>query len=135
MDRRRCTGISRKRGAVSMRIVGYTYDAAIHCPDCTIKQFGDQQFLKDGSDPPVYDSEGNEVHVLFDTDEAGDTPDHCDDCGAFIDTAWHSETVGYAVDTLWQYVQDAVLLTKQGAEIGRYKDSVSTVLDKWNENL
>ena len=60
-----------------MRIVGYTYDADVHCDTDAYDAFGDELFDEVN---PVADSEGNEVQPIFSTDE--DTYfDHCGDCG------------------------------------------------------
>jgi hypothetical protein len=68
------------------------------------------------------DSEGNEIHPIFDTDEAGDTPDHCGDCGKFLDTSWHEETMNYAYERLAEYV----LSDREGN---------ADTLDEWADNL
>ena len=55
-------------------IVGYSYEADIHCVDCTAKRF-----------PTLTgtDDEGNIVHPVFGSDET-DYAWHCD-CGVEID--------------------------------------------------
>ncbi|HZD70335.1 MAG TPA: hypothetical protein VFA45_15980 [Actinomycetes bacterium] len=56
-----------------MRVIGFTYDASVHCVDCTYYRF-------DGSeDRGATDTEGNEVHPIFETDEDSFL-EHCDDC-------------------------------------------------------
>lgn len=55
-------------------IIAYTYDADIHCEACADKQFGKK--LYNEKNPPT-DSEGNEVHPVFASDEI--TDDTC--CG------------------------------------------------------
>lgn len=69
-------------------IVGYGYDAALHCPPCT------RDALKNGIIAPaareprdehrlpeaMKDSVGNAVHPLFSTDEPSDTGEHCICC-------------------------------------------------------
>jgi len=122
-----------------MKVVGYTYDAAMHCPDCTkkyiIEHFPETEKIIDSimggwiesSDYDIVDSENNAIHPAFDTDDAGDTPDHCDDCGAFIDTSWHGETVNYAIAALGDYVIDAM----QGIKARTQQET----LDTWNEHL
>lgn len=116
-----------------MEVVGYTYDAATHCVDCTAKyarglmQGDDVEILNAIENETLRDSENNPIHPIFSTDEAGDTPDHCDDCGAFIDNSWSGETQDYAVDALWEYVQDTV--------IGGRTNPDPEVLDIWLENL
>ena len=109
-----------------MKVVGYTYDADIHCPDCSEKVFGLKLTHPELVGDPI-DSEGNEVHPIFSIDEAGDTPDHCGDCGAFIDNSWSGETVKYAITALREYVYDTMMdeATKGNPE----------TLDTWVENL
>jgi hypothetical protein len=116
-----------------MRVIGYTYDADQHCVDCTeeyvkanntidghIPNADDMDAFRSG-EWEVDDSEGNPLHPIFDTDEAGDTPDHCSDCGLFIDTSWIDTTVDYAVQALADYVVNG--------------DGNIEVLDVWAENL
>lgn len=63
-------------------IVGYAYEAALHCVGCAEKRFG-QAALRD---PDTKDNGGNPVHPLFLWNTAdytnGDTgdPELCDDC-------------------------------------------------------
>lgn len=129
-----------------MTVVGYTYDADLHCVDCTReyveRSIGDNpQIPLDSGEPSkedliddilqglmeFTDSEGNTLHPIFSTDEAGDSPDHCGDCGAYIDTSWHTETVIYAVGALWEYVEAYV-------DISKSKGNVE-VLDIWANEL
>lgn len=119
-----------------MNIVGYTYDAAVHCPKCAREYVSkntpewhtedDIQDILDGN-ASFQDGEGNEIHPVFDTDEAGDTPEHCDDCHAFIDNNWSGDTVKYAVDALREYVYD----TMRAEETRGNADT----LDEWHSNL
>jgi hypothetical protein len=62
-------------------IVGFTYDADVHCVECTAARFGAK--LEDANDPPV-DSEGNELHPIFASDEGSPEGEVCADCGAEI---------------------------------------------------
>jgi hypothetical protein len=117
-----------------MKVVGYSYDAALHCPDCTKKYaFTIQAMTEDfwtlfeNGDAAIIDSEHNELHAIFSTDEAGDTPDHCDDCGAFIDTSWHSSTMEYAEDAMRDYIKSYFQ--------NRDSDRNAETLDIWNENM
>jgi hypothetical protein len=55
-------------------IVGWAYDADIHCLDCARKHFGPQL-----DDDLVDDSEGNEVSPVFCDAEDVETY-HCGDC-------------------------------------------------------
>lgn len=89
------------------RIVAYTYDADVHCPDCTRARFShfpvegprldrlrdehgiatpDSEYemkfgLAPGTSGPT-DREDNPIHPVFDTDEHEFT--HCGDCRAEI---------------------------------------------------
>ncbi len=56
-----------------MTTVGYTYDASVHCVDCTYRRF------LGAEDHGATDSEANEVRPIFETDEDCYL-DHCDDC-------------------------------------------------------
>lgn len=93
--------LTRKEG--NMEIVGYSYEADTYCVDCATE------------------TEGDEVHPIFDTDEAGDTPDHCGDCGELLDTSWHNSTIEYAIESL--------------AEYAVYGRGNSEVLDVWLDKL
>jgi len=61
----------------SFDILGWAYDADIHCDDCARERFGSA--LDDDQNPPE-DSEGNPVHPVFAGDE-GSEDEHCGDCG------------------------------------------------------
>lgn len=62
-----------------MRLVGYTYEASVHCPPCARKAF------PEGPDiVGLHDSEGNPVHAIFDIDEH-DPNEACDDCGELLE--------------------------------------------------
>lgn len=102
-----------------MEVVGYTYDADQHCVECTekyVKEIPIHTYREDKwhnhdmtwkelvEEEVVTDSEGNPIHPIFDTDEAGDSPDHCGDCGEYINTSWHSETVNYATGAFINYI-------------------------------
>lgn len=52
-------------------VIGYAYEADIHCPDCARKRFPNPN--------KATDNEGNEVHPVFLGDEF-DTPPCCGDC-------------------------------------------------------
>jgi len=56
-----------------MTIIGYTYDADIHCPACTFEVFLGLE------NHGAIDSEDNEVQPVFNTVEDHDL-DHCGDC-------------------------------------------------------
>lgn len=57
-------------------VIGYTYEADVHCPDCARKRFTDPDHAED--------REGNPVHPLFlgDVEE----PEYCGDCGEELDS-------------------------------------------------
>jgi hypothetical protein len=135
--------------SIDMKVVGYTYNAAMHCPNCTMEyarnvsyseyEFGEYSDKDIYENPGIFsmtkaielgiirDSENNEIHPVFDTDEAGDSPDHCDDCGTFIDTSWTGETVNYAVSALMEYVTRKM---QEGKGAGD-----SEILDEWCRHL
>lgn len=70
-----------------MRLVGFAYEADLHCLTCAYKRFPELNETETGTieSPTVYDSEGNEPGAVFDTDE-WDYATHCSDCGDEIDT-------------------------------------------------
>jgi len=63
-----------------MRIIAYAADAAVHCPECTERQYGPDNFVW-----PAYrvDSEGNEVFPISSVDECHST--NCDTCGEILE--------------------------------------------------
>lgn len=62
-------------------IVGYTYEAAFHCVDCTTDRFG--ACPCEVRDVHGEDSEGNDVHPVFAGEEAWES-ETCDDCGELL---------------------------------------------------
>lgn len=58
-----------------MRIVAYVYEAALHCPKCAQKRFGEAINNLD-----AVDREGNPIGVLFDHEEVDPELLYCDDC-------------------------------------------------------
>lgn len=60
--------------------IGYTYDAAIHCPNCAMEHVGECKKHRQIACCCV-DSEGNEPHAIFQWDELEDGNQYCDDCG------------------------------------------------------
>jgi hypothetical protein len=80
-------------------IVGYTYDADQHCVDCTHKRFP-------VLDESTRDSEGNEIHPIFDTNEAGNSPSHCGEWGVLIEDSWTGETVEYVTSAISEYMDN-----------------------------
>ena len=69
---------------------GFTYNAGLHCHDCTTKRFGPPA---DAVSPwvGVTDSEGNEVGTVFPTTEFDYAPT-CEDCGEEINAVDLSAT-------------------------------------------
>jgi mannose/cellobiose epimerase-like protein (N-acyl-D-glucosamine 2-epimerase family) len=77
-----------------MKIVAYTYDAAIHCVQCTqrrARQFKFDARLAEHVAPHLridehgihigtIDSEGNQLRPVFSDDEIVRAQTHCDDC-------------------------------------------------------
>lgn len=59
-----------------MRIIGYVYEADLHCLDCAHDRFGAQS-LADGS---AVDTEDNPVSPIWDYDEISGEAPHCGDC-------------------------------------------------------
>ena len=112
-----------------MEVVGYTYDADMHCVKCTMdyaraveyKDYDWQGYSDEDIEVEhspgildmekaieleiIKDSENNPIHPIFDTDEAGDSPDHCGDCHEYLDTSWTSDTMDYAVESLREYIK------------------------------
>lgn len=75
-------GMMRTYYRKAWEVVGWTYDADVHCLDCAGERFG--VALRDESNPPT-DSEGNDVHPVFLSDIDGLTLLQCADCETFID--------------------------------------------------
>lgn len=77
-----------------LRIIAYTYDAAMHCPDCTEHRANvgllhrrpplSLDTDEHGIALDLVDSDGNPVRPVFSTDEL-DGHDYCDDCLARLD--------------------------------------------------
>ena len=77
-------------------VLAYTYDAAMHCPGCAGKRFGPCGYHDTGigTGPALsgmvleccgaWDSEGNEAHPVFTTDERNPDGESCDDCLTWI---------------------------------------------------
>lgn len=75
------------------RIIAYTFEADVHCPDCTehkaaIGALRREPPLQMGTDEhgiatDLVDREGNQVHPVFSTDEHGFS--HCSDCRCDLD--------------------------------------------------
>jgi hypothetical protein len=86
------------------QIIGYTYEADLHCPDCTNRRFQGAEHGQPTNpqvpvDPDGYalDREGNQVRPVFAWD-SDCRLDHCGDCGAALvdhDCADHSLDEGW----------------------------------------
>lgn len=104
-----------------MRIIGYSYDADVHCIDCTVKylkasypEYVDQKVLNWGNSstmglwlllaplqedhdpeldecPEPEDSEGNALHPMWDIDEGDPAGEYCGDCGTCISEPWEGD--------------------------------------------
>lgn len=84
-----------------MKIIGYVYDAAEHCPSCTRNDYIDFKLRlspeavakrSTGIDQhaipyDLIDREGNPVQPIYDIDEPGDSPESCDTCFTLIRNA------------------------------------------------
>lgn len=66
----------------SWEVIGYTYDADVHCIACAEKRFG-ASALSDDADSPAIDGEGNEVHAMLAGEEHSEDGSavHCGTCG------------------------------------------------------
>jgi hypothetical protein len=117
-----------------MNVEGYSFNADTYCEDCTDKAKKDGTLLFDGGCGEWHDSEGNEIHPIFSTDET-DTPEHCSDCGAFLDTSWHSETMKYVEEAMIEYI-DKHRKNFAQEQIGWRAASQpnADTMDTWREN-
>lgn len=61
-----------------MRLVAYTYEADIHCPNCAYDRFGDS--LYNVTPPFPTDREGNDIHAVYAGDEILLDHSTCGDC-------------------------------------------------------
>lgn len=78
-----------------MRVLGYAYEASIHCPDCTSEAALANRFRREpplcttsdehGLTLDMRDREGNPLRPVFSTDER-EHPERCDDCGTLLGT-------------------------------------------------
>ena len=57
-------------------VIGYAYEADMHCPDCARKRFKNPD--------KATDNEGNEVRPIFLGDEH-DSPPYCGDCHELLE--------------------------------------------------
>lgn len=83
-----------------MNILGYSYDADHHCEACTLAAHGVNGTLPDDAE----DSEGNEIHAIFATDEWYETSIRtrqvlvCADCGAELDSIGADEATADEIE-------------------------------------
>ena len=71
-----------------VQVVGYTYESAHHCVDCTKERFATESKYVDENGIPedAVDNDGNQVHALFDGFECDYVPS-CDGCFEIIEGA------------------------------------------------
>jgi hypothetical protein len=60
-----------------MEIIGYTYEAGIHCVSCAQARFHKL-------DEKVRDREDNQVMPIFTTDDMSECGESCEDCGSWV---------------------------------------------------
>jgi hypothetical protein len=106
---------------MTAKLVGYAYDADVHCVECTEELFGeiepravdwygrwievavrdDERLRAADSDPVIVrDSEENPLSPYYDS-ERSDSPQHCGDCHKFLGASLTSDGVDYVIETLW----------------------------------
>lgn len=66
---------------MSFDVVGWAYEADVHCPNCAVERFGSKAL-----DAGVDDNEGNEVTPIF----AGDCEED-ESCGDCHNVIWESD--------------------------------------------
>lgn len=74
---------SNRRTGRASRVIGYVYEAAVHCPPCARMRFAapvGEEGDEHGVDPDAVDREGNVIGACFSTDEVLQDV-HCDACG------------------------------------------------------
>lgn len=74
------------------QVIGYAYEAALHCVDCTRTRIDNGLFSRSiphNNEPDEHgiftdwiDNEGNPISAVLSTHERGDSGDYCDDCRA-----------------------------------------------------
>ncbi len=57
-------------------IIGWVFEADIHCPECTYRRFPE---LQEDNNARIQDREGNEVRPIFLGDEH-ESPPYCGGC-------------------------------------------------------
>lgn len=71
--------------AHSTDVVGFAYEADLHCVDCAIGRFGPDIMGQDPAEPE--DDEGNPISPVFDGEDAyseDGAPYCCGDCGSAL---------------------------------------------------
>ena len=78
-----------------VQIVAYTFEADIHCPDCTAERAAvglltrepplRQPVDEHGLTADLVDREGNPIRPVFSTDAFGAVVPHCSECGALLE--------------------------------------------------
>lgn len=67
-----------------MNIIGWTYEADVHCWECATRRFPK---LRNDPDARLIDREGNEVRPIFEIDE-GACDEVCGDCFEKLCEVW-----------------------------------------------
>lgn len=104
-----------------MAVVGFTYDADIHCVDCSQKRFGSADW-PDLIPQGLEDSEGNEPSAIFEDSES-DTPEHCADCGTFLGTNLTGDGYAYVLEALTDATGDPEVLREWFVTYSPFFDS------------
>ncbi len=84
-----------------MRVIGYAYNAAVHCVACTkAREFdldpdGEQGSDEHGVPYAAIDGKRNPIHPVFSTDETPPYGEYCDDCHDEVAEPWLPD--GYEV--------------------------------------
>jgi len=71
----------------SWTVIGWTYDADLHCNACARERFG-ARALDDGT---AVDDDGNTPLPVFASDETDPAGEYCGDCGAEIAEPWDDD--------------------------------------------
>ena len=95
------------------RIVAWTYHADIYCDECA-------------GGLPGTDPEGNAKHVVFDGQDAADSPQHCGDCRDILDIQLTEDGCAYVLEALDGYV---ATLSGDPAVLDAWRDCLCSTLD------
>src|SRR5688572_18996160 len=127
-------------------IIGYTFDADTHCPDCTFDKFGRNlppEFkgeLDDNGVPvEAEDSEGNQVHPIFASDESADPKKDtcCGTCGDVIAEATDPEDKPDDDDYFMWDSREGVAVSGEGKFLGAFKtrdEAEAFIRDRGNKD-